>query len=384
MTSAYDVVVVGLGVMGAATLWSLASRGVRVLGIDARMLGHRAGSSHGASRIFRRAYWEGRDYVPMLNHADQRWRSLQSLSSRHLIHQTGGVFIGPAVTGMVAGCIHTAQSASVEHEVWSAQHVRQHLPVFNVEDGQHAVYEPGAYAIAAKEAMLAMLALAQVNGADLVHGDEVVRVERRVNGLRVHTRKQARIVAGAVVITAGPWIGDWAPELKRHLDPRQVPVYWFMPKRGLAECFESRNFPVFLYELEGGDLLYGVPSICMSERGVKIGFHNRQQTSCSPGKAAETVSHASIAEISEAVRRVLPGLEEVPAQVKTCIYTMSPDESFFIGPVSGHGDVFMASACSGHGFKFAPAIGDVLACLAVGEAPMLSVDAFAPGRASPD
>jgi sarcosine oxidase len=378
----YDVVVVGLGVMGEATLWGLAEQNLRVLGIEARAPGHCEGSSHGASRIFRRAYWEGEQYISMLNHADQRWRSLQELSATPLIYETGGVFIGPKGSGMVAGSIDTARRALVEHTEWSARQVKISLPVFSVDSNCHAVYEPGAYAIAAQGARSKMLLVATRQGAELLYGDAVVCISKQHKGFRVYTRRGRCVTTNSIVLTAGPWLSDWVPELKARLLPRRVPVYWFEPRKGMASHFNNLNFPVFLYELSNGGLLYGLPSISHKEPGVKIGFHNRQQTSCMLGANSEEVSLLLVKEISESVSGILPGLEMMPAKAKACIYTMSQDESFCIGRVQGYENMFAASACSGHGFKFAPAIGDVLASLVVGETPPVAIDSFGIDRFS--
>ncbi|MDD1014799.1 N-methyl-L-tryptophan oxidase [Pseudomonas rubra] len=380
MGTIYDVVVVGLGVMGEATLWRLAEKNLRVLGIDARVQGHCEGSSHGASRIFRRAYWEGEKYTSMLNHADQRWRSLQALSATPLIYETGGIFIGPKGSGMVAGSIDTARRASVEHTEWSARQVKSSFPVFSVDSSCHAVYEPGAYAIAAQCARSKMILAATRQGAELLYGDAVVCVRRHRKGFRLYTRRGLCVTTNSVVLTTGPWLPNWVPELKAHLLPRRVPVYWFEPRKEMASKFENINFPVFLYELASGGLLYGLPSISQNEPGVKIGFHNRQQASCRLGAKSEEVSPLLVKEISESVGAILPDLEMMPAKAKVCIYTMSQDESFYIGRVQGYENMFAASACSGHGFKFAPAIGDVIASLVAGETTPVAIDAFSIDR----
>lgn len=380
MKTSYDVAVIGLGVMGEATLWGLAQKNLRVLGIEARARGHCEGSSYGTSRIFRRAYWEGEQYIEMLNYADKRWRSLQALSATRLIYETGGVFIGPKGSEMVAGSVDTARRALLEHTEWSARQVKNAFPVFSVDSNYHAVFEPGAYAIAAQEARSKMLLMATRQGVELLYDDAVVCIKKQWEGYKVYTRCGRCVTTKSVVVTAGPWLSRWVPELNSHLLPRRVPVYWFEPRKGMASKFESVKFPVFLYELSGGGLLYGVPSISPNEPGVKIGFHNRQQSSCRLGANSEEVSPLLVKEISESLAGVLPDLEVMPVKAKACIYTMSQDESFYIGRVQGHENMFAASACSGHGFKFAPAIGDVLATLVVGEIPPVEIDSFAIDR----
>jgi sarcosine oxidase len=140
--------------------------------------------------------------------------------------------------------------------------------------------------------------------------------------------------------------------------------------------FDAEAFPVFLYECEDGSLLYGVPSGVSTERGVKIGFHNRQQLPSSPDESVPPVDRALKEQISERVGEILPMLRHDPIRAKWCFYTMSTDESFVMGKSERHVNVFYASVCSGHGFKFAPAIGEAMSCLAKGEKPPVDISQF--------
>ena len=381
MKNNYDVVVIGLGIVGAATLWRLAPNCKRVLGIEAAGPTHCYGSSHGGSRIFRRAYWEGEKYLPLLNRADDLWRELDLYGDRQLLFPTGGVFIGPESSRVVAGSIETARKGGIEHELWNTSKIRHNLPAYNAPDEMRAVYEPGAYAISASDARLGMLNEAVRQGAVTLFGESVTTLENLESGVRLRTRNGHTYTAGAVIITTGPWIADHLmPELKTYLEPRQVPVYWFTPKNGSEHLFSHKNFPVFLYELPDGGLLYGVPSINSSEPGVKIGFHNRQQNPSIPAWKTAPVSPKSIEEISAAVAAIFPNLDCSRVRAKNCFYTVSHDESFLLGPSTRLSSVYFASACSGHGFKFAPAIGDALANLACGSQTKISISAFSPSR----
>jgi len=375
----YDVIVVGLGVMGAATLWQLSKAGARVLGMEALGPNHGEGSSHGATRIFRRAYFEGASYLPLLNLAHAGWQELQSTTSRCLLYATGGVFIGPKDTGLVDGSVNTARTGGIEHAYWDSAAARAHLPQFDIEAGMHAVFEPGAYALASETVRLQMLDEAVRLGAQIRYGTSVVSLAATPGGLDVATRAADRVTGKTAVITTGAWSSQLLPELSAHLNPQHVAVYWFEPRPGCEAQFTAQALPVFVYECSDGALLYGIPNGTGPEPGVKIGFHNRQQIPWTHGPKP-TLGEDYKVEIASYVARILPNLAPQPCAARWCIYTLSPDGSFLIGAARQIPGVYYASACSGHGFKFAPAIGSVLAALALGEPTPVAIDAFAAAR----
>lgn len=381
MKKNYDVIVIGLGIMGASALWRVSSKCDRVLGLDASGPTHSSGSSHGASRIFRRAYWEGDKYLPLLKHADLLWNELEQLNKRRFLFKTGGIFIGQQSSRVVAGSIRTAKKGNIEHEIWTGATIKDNFPAFSFKDRMRAVFEPGAYAIAACDARLEMLNEAIYCGATAEFGDSVVAIENCGAGIRVSTQSGRTYFAKAVIVTTGPWISEHlSADLEGCLKPCQVPVYWFKPKKGSETLFSLDRFPVFLYEYPDGALLYGVPSIISSEPGVKIGFHNRQQMPATPDWRTTSVNRTHLEEISRTIESIFSDLESSPIGAKNCFYTMSLDESFLIGKSQTMGSVYFASACSGHGFKFAPAIGDALANMAVGQQPHVPLLSFSADR----
>lgn len=376
-----DLIVVGLGIMGAATLWRAAPKCTSVLGIDASGPTHRYGSSQGGSRIFRRAYWEGEKYLPLLNHANLLWHELEKQIGHQILFDTGGVFIGPTSSSVVAGSIKTAIQGNIEHEIWTSSTARARLPAFDFRNNIRVVYEPGAYAISASDARLGMLNEAVRQGAMIEFGDSVVKIENHDAGIRLTTKNGRTHHAKSIALTTGPWINNnFLPELNNRIEPRRIPVYWFKPNMGFEKLFSKEHFPVFLYERNDGAILYGVPSIISNEPGVKIGFHNRQQDPAIPDWKNVPVQQQYIAEISDVVKTLFPKLEHLPAQAKNCFYTMSQDESFLIGNSKTLTATYFASACSGHGYKFAPSIGDALANMAVGQQPCLSLSEFSSDR----
>lgn len=377
-----DVVVIGLGIMGAAVSWRLAKAGARVLAVEAGMPFHEAGSSHGASRIFRRAYWEGGAYSPLLDLAHRGWTELQECTGSPLLFPSGGLYIGPTSADMVAGSVRTAVAAGVPHAFWDAGQLQRRVPQFAIAEGMHALHEPGAYVIAAKQALQQMLEEASARGALTRYSDSVMRLQSEGDGVAVTLASGGEVHAASAVVTAGPWQAKkLLPELAAWLKPCRIPVYWFQPKQGHEENFHVASFPLFLYECGDGALLYGIPAGMPGETGVKIGLHNRQLEPSDP----DTPGSGSVppdfhADIARRVTAVLPGLAAIPERAKWCWYTMTPDESFILGASLQKPHVFHASACSGHGFKFAPAIGEVMAAMALAKPLPVDVSCYAERR----
>jgi sarcosine oxidase len=361
MKCKYKVVVIGLGIVGSASLWRLSCSECDVLGIDSGAPINLSGSSHGASRIFRRAYWEGQSYLPLLSLSDKLWRELDRTCSRHLIFQTGGLFIGPVASGIVPKSAATAQQGKIKHALFSAERIAESFPVFHIFEGMEAIYESGAYTIAADDSKLHMINLAVRSGAETRFGTSVTSILKTSQGLAIQLDGGEFIYTERVVLSTGAAIG--APlisDLLGLLQPKSVPVYWFKPK-SKGDLDFLKGFPAFLYQLPDGRLLYGTPEIGTEEPGVKIGFHNYQQFRFDASTHTQPVKDVDIAQISACVEQVFPGLNSIPYASKKCIYTMSQDESFILGESVDFPGVFYVSACSGHGFKFATGLGDVLA-----------------------
>lgn len=373
-----DVLVVGTGVVGAATAWALAERGARVLAVDAHGPTHRYGSSHGDSRIFRRAYWEGAAYLPLLNRANELWLELEETHGDTLLVRTGGVFFGAGDRGLVDLSRRTAQLGGVEHELWSAARLAERFPWFGVGEEVTALYEPGAYTVLAARARLAMLDAAVRRRARVLFGAEVERLRSVDGGVEVRFRSGEAVSCGAVVLATGPWMqGALATGLGQVLAPVRVPVYWFRVDHRLGIA----GFPAFLYESAGGDVVYGVPEWSGDVPEVKIGFHNRQQR---PGDPQNTTSHVVTPRLREEmagmVARILTGVDPEPVRWRQCYYTLTPDGSFVIDRSPADPRVVHASACSGHGFKFATAVGECAAALALGEPAPVDLIPFTAAR----
>lgn len=372
----YDAVVIGLGIMGASALYHLGQRKARVLGIEARGPLHSLGSSHGQTRIFRRAYWEGDQYVPLLDRSLSGWRELDAATHDTLALRTGGLFVGPPDSTLVQGSRETATRCGIEHEYLTAEDIARRHPAFHVPDDAVAVYEPDAMMLFADHARLTYLSRATAAGAHLAYGQAVRSLEHGDGGTVTVHGDGWQVSCGAVVLAAGPWIGALLPaEVGALISPMRVLVYEFDVGAEAELDHRPGRFPVFLFEDTAGSLVYGLPKWRYPDGGLKIGFHNRQLSPLDLDGDPVPPSRAERLEVWRTIRALLPGVRSTGRGVP-CVYTMSPDESFLIGRSRELQGVVYASACSGHGFKFAPGIGEVLTELALDGRSTLDISSF--------
>jgi sarcosine oxidase len=354
----FDVVVVGLGVIGSAALHRLALRGTRVLGIEQFSPGHDRGSSHGATRIIRLGYFEHPSYVTLLREVYPLWRELEAKSGRPLLHITGIAEIGRPESALVRGTLASARQHDLAHDVLEAAELMARYPAFRVPRDFVAVVQPDGGFLEAEPAVLAQLALARAAGAEVRAQTTVSAVEPRGDGVRIIAGDDV-IDARAVVIAAGAWLKSLMPDLAAPLRVTRQVMAWFEPREPALVAPE--RFPVFLIEDDGGTY-YGFP--LQPGRGVKVAKHYHLDETVDPDSCDRTVLARDEAIIRPALAAYLPAANGKLVAAATCLYTMAPDGDFIIDTVPGHPQIVIASPCSGHGFKFAPLVGEILADLA--------------------
>jgi sarcosine oxidase len=374
----YDVIVIGLGGMGSAAAYRLAGRGLRVLGLDRHRPVHDQGSSHGGSRITRQAYFEDPAYVPLLLRAAELWPEVEAASGRTIAVWTGGVMVGRPDSRTVAGSLRSAQEWDLPHELLDAAGIRRRFPTMTPDPDEVALYEPGAGLVIPEESVAAHLALAARAGAELHHEEPVTRWRAEPGGGVRVTTGRATYTGDQLVICPGAW----APELLAGLGvpfgiERQV-QYWFAPAAGIAP-FRAERHPIYIWEAGGGRQFYGFPSFADPAEGVKVAFF-RGGAACTP----ETIDRAVHADEVEAMRAfIAPRMPDLPGtflRAATCMYTNTPDEHFVIARHPAHEQVVVACGFSGHGFKFVPVVGEIVADLVADGATAHPIGLFAPGR----
>ena len=371
---AFDVAVVGLGAMGSAAAWRLARRGARVLGLDRYAPPHHRGSSHGHTRIIREAYHEHPLYVPLVRRARTLWEELAAEAGTTLLQRTGGLIVGPLDGELVPGATLSAGRYSLPHEAWSAADIRARVPVMRVPDHIAGLFEPNAGVLFAERCIDAMLDEAARHGAHLLRDTTVTGWTRAGDHIAVATAAHD-YHASRVILTAGPWLPGLLGSMVLPLWLERAVQFWFQPAASAA-LFDASRFPVFLLEYARGRVFYGVPDF---EHGIKVAFHHHGEPATADGMPRRVGD-----EETRAVRRMLerwiPDAAGPLRDASVCIYTNTPDGHFVIDRHAQVPEVLVASCCSGHGFKFAPAVGDLLADLAAGVQPAFDILPFRAGR----
>lgn len=372
----YDVIVVGLGGMGSAAVRALAARGARVLGFERYAPAHAFGASHGGSRIIRMAYFEHPSYVPLLRSAYDLWARLEQESGSDLLTRCGGLFIGGADSEIFGGTLRAAHEHGLRHEVLDAAQIRSRFPVLLPGDPLMGVYEDATGIVAPEAAVEAHLALAQRDGADL-------RFHTRVRSWSAHgpgvvvTTAEGSHRAARLVLTPGAW----APALLRLPDlPLRVErrlQLWFAPTGGRA-AFAA--LPVWMWERADGLQFYGLP---LRDGAAKVALHNRGG-GCDPDTVDRTVGEAEVAEVRDVLRDTVPALAGDLVRASACTYTRTPDDHFVVAAHPGQPQVAIACGFSGHGFKFSPVVGEVLADLVLDGGTEHPIALFDPARLARD
>jgi sarcosine oxidase len=368
-----DVVVVGLGAAGSATLYQLAKRGASVLGIDRHHPPHDQGSSHGDTRVTRQAIGEGDDYVPLALRSHELWREIEAETGETLMLTTGCLIIGDpdhgaAHTGKPDFLRHTLAAAvehEIPHEIMTAGQARERFPQFNLRGDEVAYFEPGGGLLYPERCVNAQLTLARRAGATVRTGECVESLLPVEGGMRVVT-DQGAYEAGQVVAAAGAWApGLLGGAYRRSLRIYRQAMHWFEPAD--AAPFAPDRFPVFMWMHGRGaeDWFYGVPVVPRS-RGVKVSVERFRAAAPTPDQVNRTVTRAEALAVHR--RHVAGRLEGLPAawlRSTACLYTMAPASRFLIGRDADLERMIVVSACSGHGFKHSPAIGEAVARLAL-------------------
>jgi len=366
----YEVVIAGLGVMGSAAACELARRGVRVLGLDRYTPPHALGSSHGETRIIREAYFEHPVYVPLVQRAFELWCALEQETGTKLLLETGGLMIGKPGSVLIEGALRSARLHRLTHEILAATEVRKRFPALRPDDDMIGVREPHAGILFPEACINAFLARARGQGAELHYGEAVQRWDAGSDGVRVYTG-QGQYCARRLIISAGAWVNELLPKHELSLRIERQTLHWFEPV-SMTDEFSSGRCPIHLWQFDDGRFFYGFPDL---GAGVKAGFHHAGEITTADGIRRD-VSPDEIEVVRSVMRRFLPGANGPLLKSSVCLYTNTPDEHFLIDTHPQYPSVLIASPCSGHGFKFAPAIAEIIADLAQSRSPRYDISLF--------
>ena len=377
----FDVIVAGLGAMGSAAAHQLASRGARVLGLEQYTEAHDRGSSHGGSRIIRATLYKEAAYVRLLRRAAELWRQLERDSGASLLTVTGGLAMGRPDHSVIDGGLRSAREFGLAHELLDPYELRRRFPPFAPAPDMVGVYEPGAGFLDPEGSIRAFLRQAARRGAELRFNEPVLRWEALPSGDRVRVVTPAGAYeASRLVITPGAWARGAASRLELPLAIARVVMFWFDPVGGTTPFLPDR-FPIYVCIPNGGERFYGFPAHHGPTGGAKVAFSLVMTPATLDGIDRE-VHPPEIAQMREHLAQCLPALAGPCIAAKTCLYTNTPDLNFVIGQHPAAAQCYVAAGFSGHGFKFASVVGEILADLATSGGTGHDIALFAPTRFS--
>ncbi len=371
---AYDVIVLGLGGMGSAAAFECTRRGQRVLGIEQFPLVHDRGSSHGQTRVIRQAYYEHPDYVPLLRRAYNKWAELEQLTGTSLYTECGVLSLSPPEGEVVAGVMRAAREHGLTIESLTASEIRRRFPEFQLPDDYQGAFEPHAGYLFVEECVRAHLAAARSTGATLLAEERVIRWQATRTGVEVETTRGC-YAADRLIMTAGPWTGEVLQQLGLPLWVLRKTLLWFDPPDPAR--FRRDRFPVYLVESPTG-FYYGFP--VLDSRGHKVARHDGGTLVENPLSPVRELLPDDETDCRQFLRTHLPGAAGPLRHHEVCLYTMTPDQHFILDLHPESPRVVLGAGFSGHGFKFASVIGEVLADLSEKGTTPLPIERFRLGR----
>ena len=357
MKKNYDVIIVGAGSMGMAAGYYLAKQGIKTLLLDANNPPHSYGSHHGETRIIRHAYGEGRKYVPLTKRSQELWNDLQAEVEKELFINTGVISIGKKESIFLNEIKESSRTYDLPIDVLNSNETKEMFPGLSIPSNYEALLEKSSGVLRVEECVSAFKQLAISNHANLVVDSPVISIEYHSDGVTVKTDKD-QYYGDKLIVSAGAWTNKLLTELELPLKPLRKTVAWF---NGPNNKYDYTNFPCFLFDL-GDEKYYGFPSF--NGNGIKIGRHDSGEM-VDPDYFNRNFVHEDGEELVRVIQTFFPHAIPIATRGQVCMYTMTPDEDFIIDRHPNHENVFIAAGFSGHGFKFASVIGEILSELVI-------------------
>lgn len=355
----FDAIVIGVGGMGSATLYHLARRGWKVLGLEQYDVPHEMGSSHGYSRMIRYTLQEHPSYVPLVRRAYELWHQLENASRERLLITTGSIRAGHAESDYFQGAVAACEEHNIPYEVLTGTETSRRFPGYRLDQEIAAVYQADGGFLLPERCIVNHANAALEAGAEIHGREQVLDWQPSGEGVEVRTSR-GNYRAARLVLTAGAWASKIIPSLSEIAVAERQVLGWFQPER--PDLFRTDTFPVFgMYVEEGrfyGFPVYGVP-------GFKVGRSHHLHQTVDPDQIDREIYHEDEAVLRNFVERYFPAAAGPALSLKTCMFTNSPDGHFIIDLHPEFPQVSLASGFSGHGFKFASVIGEIMADLSM-------------------
>lgn len=363
MTIHYDAIVIGLGGMGSAALYHLAKRGLNALGIERFEIPHEMGSSHGLTRIIRLAYYEDISYVPLLRRSYALWDALEREFGEQLFFQTGSIDMGPEGGEVFSGSLQSCLENELEHEVLDSKELSARFPGYQMPPETMAVFQPQGGLLVPERCITAHVELAARHGAEVHTGEQALGWDVLADE-RVQVRSDAATyTAEKLVICGGAWASKLVPELAGKAVPERQVVIWLETKQ--PELFLPERFPVWNGQVEEGRY-YGFPEFnpSGSTPGMKFGRYHHLEEIVDPDAVDRAVNAEDEALLRQFAERYFPAGAGRTLDMVACMFTNTADEHFVLDTLPEAPQVSVAAGFSGHGFKMASVVGEIMADLA--------------------
>ena len=367
LNNSFDVIVIGVGSMGSATSYYLAKRGYKVLGLEQFDISHEFGSHAGQSRIIRKAYFEHPGYVPLLERAYENWEALEWETGKQVYYKTGLLYAGNPNNEMIKGVERSAGLYNIDLDQMNIAAAVDQFPQFKFPDDFEILFEPEAGFITPEKAIRLYASQAKKNGAAIHSNEKVIDWKKDKNIILLKTDKQT-YQCDKLIITAGAWAGKMIPGLADKIKVTRQFVAWIKTKND--DQFELNKFPCWMIsDDEKHECYYGFPLLDTEKFGEPAGLklaHHFPNDVTDPDKVDRQATEKDIQNLKYCLNKYLPGVFDSILHTKICLYANSPDENFIIDKLPGYEEnVSIACGFSGHGFKFASVVGEILADLAI-------------------
>lgn len=359
MAEVFDAIVLGVGGFGSGAVYHLARRGLRVLGLDQLGPAHDQGSSHGETRIIRKAYFEHPNYVPLLLRAYDLWADLEAESKRQLFWKCGLMLTGRPDSEAISGARLSADQHGLKIENLAAPVATKRWPGLQVPESFDVVFEPDAGFLKVEDCVRTHLDRAAAHGAMLLYDEPVVAWSSNGHEVRVRTATR-EFVAASLIITAGPWTTSVMSNLKLPLQVLRKPVFWHATTS--PACNLDAGMPTFYFEMTSSSTFYGFPSL--DSQVLKVAQHSGGELVSDPSLVDRTSHDADAWPVSEFLKACLPSILPQPVRHSVCMYTVTPDRHFIVDRHPEFSNVVIGCGFSGHGFKFTSVLGSAFADLA--------------------
>lgn len=368
----WDAIVIGTGGVGSFALRALARRGLKVLGLERFELGHDRGSSHGATRVFRHAYFEHADYVPLLAQSTRVFRELQSDRATPLVETCGTLLIGHEDSDVLAAAHEAARIHGIPVESIPREAFAERYPLFDLPSDNKGLLELGGGFVRPEDAVRSAAEDAQAHGAELHTGVHVTGIHESADHVRIETSEGTH-TAARLIVTAGAWTAQLLPEIASYLRVTRQVQGWIEPQDPAP--IHHERLPAWFVVRAEGPPLYGIPAdpLASGKPRAKVALHGRTEPA-DPNAPRRPIDDADREQLLAAVRTWLPHLGDNLVEAKTCLYTVTADEHFLVDQAPGRERVWYVAGLSGHGFKMTPALGQAVAELALDGAAQLQVD----------